>query len=191
VIIPDNARYSNRNELKGGHMKHLRLSDIRTLIAECGDAANTLMQYYLMKYDAKNFTYTDDKAARTLGWSERKVRDNRVKLTKAGWFYWKISKDSNGIGTQAVYLGKDKVSEMTAATKDRKAVLAANRARHTQRIISDTYDFNEDEYIEFQIIYSDKIDGMNAKEVKDKHKQTVKDAAAVIIERREVTNQQA
>lgn len=91
---------------------YLTLSDKRKLMEECNDASVILFEYYLSKAGIEEFMYTDEKAAMALGWSKRKVEETRKKLTKAGYFFQRKGKYSNGTKIITTYLGKDQVAKV-------------------------------------------------------------------------------
>lgn len=91
---------------------YLTLSDKKTLMAECGDASTILFEYYLSKAGMEEYEYTDEKVSRALGWSVRKVQENRKRLTKAGYFFQQHGKYNSGTKIITTYLGKDPVSKI-------------------------------------------------------------------------------
>ena len=85
---------------------YLTLDNKRELMSECGDAATILFEFYLSKAGIEEYEYADDKAARALGWSIRKVQETRKKLTRAGYFKQRTGRYSNGGKIITTYLGK-------------------------------------------------------------------------------------
>lgn len=88
---------------------YLEDKDRKEIISECGDAAYILMEYYVEKGGIPEFEYTDEKAAFNLGWSNRKVKDIRLKLQRAEYYLKVKGKLSTGAQTEYVFLGRDNV----------------------------------------------------------------------------------
>lgn len=66
---------------------------------------------YYSKAGIPNFEFTDTKSAAALGWSQRKVKDIRLKLTKAHWYYEASGKYTDGRSIKTFYLGKQTVTK--------------------------------------------------------------------------------
>lgn len=91
---------------------YLLLEDKKNLMAECGDAATILFEYYLSRAGMEEYEYTDAKSAAALGWSVRKVEETRKKLTKAGYFFQQYGRYNTGAKIITTYLGKEPVSKI-------------------------------------------------------------------------------
>ena len=91
---------------------YLTLENKKTIITECGDAALILLDYFYLKANVPNFKHTDEKASYSLGWSTRKAKDIRLKLTKAGYFHQATARYPDGRKITTTYLGKDSVKEV-------------------------------------------------------------------------------
>jgi hypothetical protein len=91
---------------------YLRLEDKKELMAECGDAATILFEYYLSKAGMEEYEYTDSKVSNALGWSLRKVQETRKKLTKAGYFFQQFGRYNKGNKIITTYLGKAQVESI-------------------------------------------------------------------------------
>ncbi len=100
----------------------LRTSYQRQVIKELGDSALVLMQYYFSNGNSDKVDLLDDTAvAKTLGWTPRKVRDWRSKLTKAGYILLtkhKVKVNGNTIEYRLNIFGKDKVAEYKSNPDD-------------------------------------------------------------------------
>ncbi len=118
-------------------MTYLRLEDKRVLMKQCNSDAVILFEYYLAKAGVENFAYSDETAARALGWTERKVQEVRKKLTKADYFFQERGKYSSGRKIVSTYLG-------------RQTVLKLKHIEHYEIIVSSTLDDEpvEDAYSE-------------------------------------------
>ena len=90
---------------------YLTLKQKKELIKTVGDSGLILMEYYLLKAGIPNFEFTDGKTASALGWKERKVQINRLKLTKAGWYYETSGRYSDGRHLTTYYLGEDEIAK--------------------------------------------------------------------------------
>lgn len=79
-----------------------------------GDSAVLLYMYYLRMASLPHPVITDETAAKSLGWTPRKVKRYRLLLVKDGWY--KESKYTRGNGTKGVeyHIGKDAVSHFNA-----------------------------------------------------------------------------
>ena len=91
----------------------LKLPIKRELVKDINEAAMYLYEYYhsIANSPAHNLL-DDEKVGKAVGWSARKVRDYREKLTKAGWILF-IHKRNRGTANLVFILGKDKVAEYT------------------------------------------------------------------------------
>jgi hypothetical protein len=74
--------------------------------------AYILFEYYLQSYNNprnRDNRFTDEKAAKILGWTTRKVAGIRKKLETAGWYYQVSGVYSDKRKITSTYLGKQKV----------------------------------------------------------------------------------
>jgi len=91
---------------------YLTQQEKRELIKECGDAALILFEFYLSKAGAPDYQYTDEKSGIALGWSTRKSKDVRLKLTKTGYFYEATARYGDGRHVTTTYLKKETVRDV-------------------------------------------------------------------------------
>jgi len=82
----------------------------KEIITECGDAACLLFEYYLSKAGIPDFEFTDAKASNSLGWKQSKVKDVRLKLTKANYYHKASARYTDNRYLSTTYLGKAEVS---------------------------------------------------------------------------------
>ena len=119
---------------------YLSEADIKELLTIGNESCVILFEYYLKKAGIANFEYTDTKAANSLGYSERKVRDTRLLLTKLGWFKQKIIKQKK---EQAIftYLGKKSVEEANSHTTEvvTKLSVEERRAKYKEAVENSNY----------------------------------------------------
>jgi len=92
------------DERKTWHQKYYLTDKERLAINELGDAPVLLMEAYLRLVHRKSAKLDDVAMAEVMGWHESKVKRNRLKLTKAGWFT-KNQQQFTGITRQHFYLG--------------------------------------------------------------------------------------
>ena len=119
----NNAQYADYHEVqvhckkqdKAMYVKYY-LSNIerKALIAECGDAACMLFEFYLRmaaKTTPNPEDFADSNAAEYFGWDKQKAKRNRLKLVKARWFdtaNFKYFDKRKGI---SFYVGKESVPQ--------------------------------------------------------------------------------
>lgn len=75
---------------------YLRLQDKVEVMERCGDAALILYEFYISNSGRRSFSFSDDSASKALGWKVSKVKQNRLRLKKYGYFLQlsgKIGKD--------------------------------------------------------------------------------------------------
>ena len=101
-----------RKNAKAIYSKYF-LSDIerKQLIADLGDPACMLYEYYLRMASIGDVQLTDKSASEYFGWSERKAKRNRLALDRAGWFRQAKATYSDGRKAMSYYIGQDAVSE--------------------------------------------------------------------------------
>jgi hypothetical protein len=107
-----NTRTLKQKQKRGATTVYLKNTDKKALIKECGDAACLLFEYYLSKSGIKDFEYTDAKSAYALGWTERKVRSVRGKLTKAKYYAQRTATYADKRKVITTYLGKEQVNQL-------------------------------------------------------------------------------
>jgi len=82
----------------------------RELVKEINEAALYLYNYYVRTYGNSSIDLLNDlRVAKTIGWTERKVKDYRQKLTKYGYIYFQ-KKIHENIEYARWIIGKDEVS---------------------------------------------------------------------------------
>ena len=94
---------------------YLSAVEKKEIITTLGDPACLLMDFYLSKSSVPDYTFKDEAVVRAFGWTARKVKSIRQKLTRAGWYYQKRSTTRGSKVTEvfvATYLGKEKVKEI-------------------------------------------------------------------------------
>jgi len=68
----------------------------KEVIKDTNEIGLVLLDFYYSKIGA-DYDYKDDRVAKALDWKVTKVRDNRLKLEKAGYFKQVITKNSTTI----------------------------------------------------------------------------------------------
>ena len=96
---------SRRINAKSKHAPSLK--EQKMLIKDVNEVALYLYNYYVSTYGNSSIDLLDDiQVGKTVGWTPRKVRDNRNKLVKAGWIWF--SRAKHGAITNSVWvLGKE------------------------------------------------------------------------------------
>ena len=74
------------NNRKEPRRKYMNLDQRKEVVANTNEVALYLLEYYYSKAGTPNYDYDDKRVARALDWTERKVKDNRLKLEKANYF---------------------------------------------------------------------------------------------------------
>ena len=59
----------------------------KEVIRDTNEVGLVLLEFYYSKAGLWDYGYADDKVAYALDWSITKVRDNRIKLEKTGYFH--------------------------------------------------------------------------------------------------------
>jgi hypothetical protein len=104
-IVYMNKKHNTRKMTTPSRTEQLKL------VKDLNEVALYLYTAYIDKAYMPGIDLLDDsKIGRSIGWTARKVKDNRLKLQKAGWIHF--SKNIiNGITFATWALGKDKVQE--------------------------------------------------------------------------------
>jgi len=80
MVLADKARTAH-------HISHyLSSADRKEILHDLGEVAYILLDYYMQQANFGNANFDDERVAKALGYTPQKVRKNRYKLTKAGWF---------------------------------------------------------------------------------------------------------
>ena len=83
----------------------------KDLVAELNEVALYLYMAYIDKAYVAGIDLLDDaKVGKSIGWTARKVKDNRLKLQSKGWIYFNKTA-AKGITFATWALGRDKVTE--------------------------------------------------------------------------------
>lgn len=114
---PENTEYPTRYQTSKKRIQNVYLTWIqkKEIMAECGDAAVILFEFFLSKAGIRDYQYTDSKAGKVLGWKNSKVKNVRLKLRSAGYFYEKSAGYSDGSKITTTYLGKREVEKAKVA----------------------------------------------------------------------------
>ena len=100
-----NKKHNSRKMMTPSRTEQLHL------VRELNEVALYLYMAYIDKAYTPGVDLLDDtKVGKSIGWTSRKVKDNRLKLQKAGWIYFNKT-SSKGITFATWALGKDKVDE--------------------------------------------------------------------------------
>lgn len=83
----------------------------KTIIAELGDPACMLYEFYLRMASHGNVPLTDENASEYFGWKPSKVRTYRNALTNAGWFRQVRGTYADGRRSMTYYIGEEAVRE--------------------------------------------------------------------------------
>jgi len=68
----------------------MNLEQRKEVVANTNEVALYLLEYYYTKANTPNYDYDDKRVAKALDWTERKVKDNRLKLEKASYFLKRV-----------------------------------------------------------------------------------------------------
>jgi len=91
-------------------VRSLKVSAQRELVEELNEVALYLYNYYVSTIGNKNIDLLDDnRVAKVIGWTTRKTKDNRLKLTNAGYIKFIKSKRDN-VEIARWILGKEEVA---------------------------------------------------------------------------------
>ena len=80
--------------------KYMTLTQRKEVVADTNEIALYLLEFYYTKAHVPEYDYTDEKVARALDWTERKVKDNRLKLEKAHYFTKKVIRSRDDCQTR-------------------------------------------------------------------------------------------
>lgn len=94
---------------KNATVYYLTQQQRHDLIQNLGDACYIVFMYYAEKASYKNFSFHDDRVAKALGYSERKVQRARQKLIQYGWFLQSTYTNKEGRKVIMTYLGQEAV----------------------------------------------------------------------------------
>lgn len=83
---------------------YLRLQDKKEVMTKCGDAALILYEFYVSKAGTPDYSFSDELAAKALGWSVQKVKRTRLILTKSNFFKQVQGKLNDGRKITVTYL---------------------------------------------------------------------------------------
>ena len=90
----------------------------KQLIQELGDICYIIFAIYVEKSQIDGFDYSDEKVAKLLGYSERKIQRARQTLIKHGWFARSIYTNSKGRKVIMTYLGQAAVHTFRSSKKN-------------------------------------------------------------------------
>jgi len=112
-----NTEYPTRYQISKKRIQTVYLTWIqkKEIMAECGDAAVILFEFFLSKAGIRDYQYTDGKAGKVLGWKDSKVKKVRLKLRSAGYFYEESASYTHGRKVTTTYLGKQEVQKAKVA----------------------------------------------------------------------------
>ena len=82
----------------------------RTLLQQLGDTCFIVFSYYMEKALVEGFDFADQRVAKALGYTERRVQSTRLALTKAGWFYRSVYTNKKSRKVVMIFLGQTAVS---------------------------------------------------------------------------------
>ena len=105
---------------------YLTLADKVALMTECGDAAMILYEFYISKAGVAGYTYADATVSFALKWSTSKVKKNRLRLIKAGYFKQVSGKLSDNRLITHTYLDPAIIQDLPNTTVMRKTLPIAN-----------------------------------------------------------------
>ncbi len=89
-------------------MKPVSMQVKRKMVAEVGVTALYVYEYYVRSLGWKGYVLTDDKVANALGISTQIVKRNRLKLTKANYFF-EMKTTGKGVENYYYALGREAV----------------------------------------------------------------------------------
>ncbi len=95
---------------------YLQLKDKVEVMRTCNDAGLILYEYYISKAGQPDFTFDDRTVARALDWSDAKVKKNRLKLTKNGYFLREKGSLNQGGRIVITYLDPEQIKEFQRLT---------------------------------------------------------------------------
>jgi len=75
-----------KNKRREPRSVYLTLKQKLKVIRETNESALFLLEFYMSKSGIQEYSYSDDIVAKTIEWTPRKVKDNRLKLEQAGLF---------------------------------------------------------------------------------------------------------
>lgn len=90
----------------------------KQLIQQLGDVCYIVFLVYVEKSQIDGFDYSDEKVAKLLGYSERKIQRARQTLIKYGWFARSIYTNSKGRKVIMTYLGQAAVHTFRSSKKN-------------------------------------------------------------------------
>jgi len=92
-------------------MAYLTLQQKKDVVKDTNEVALYLLDYYYSKANTPNYDYLDERVAKALDWTTRKVGENRRKLEKAGYYKKVVVRDRSNSST-LVTLGHQKWSNL-------------------------------------------------------------------------------
>jgi len=96
---------------KNATVYYLTQQQRQTLLQQLGDVCYIVFMYYTEKASYKNYGFYDDRVAKALGYSERKVQRARLKLIQYGWFLQSTYTNREGRKVIMTYLGQEAVND--------------------------------------------------------------------------------
>ena len=96
----------------------LSLPEQRKLVKDVNETALYLYNYYVTASQIPHFNLLNDSlVGRAIGWSARKVKDNRLKLSKAKWIYFHQVKHK-GVIYSAWVFGEEEIERFKSNAHD-------------------------------------------------------------------------
>ena len=103
------------------HSKSVHVPSIslqREIVEKTNEVALYLYNYYVSKAKSPSHNLLDDTmVGRSIGWTARKVKDNRLKLTTAGFIYFHHKRHS-GVNHFAWVFGEEKIAQYKRHAND-------------------------------------------------------------------------
>ena len=75
-------------------MAYLTWKQKKEVMTDINEVALVLLEFYISKLGTSDYSYADDVVAKALEWTERKVGENRRKLTKYKYFRQEVTKNN-------------------------------------------------------------------------------------------------
>lgn len=107
-----------QRQSRGSTRMYLTLQDKVEVMAQCGDSAMILYEYYVSKGGKDNYSFSDELVAKALHWKIRKVKTYRLKLVANNYFKQMSGRFSSGKKFTVTYLDPVEIRELNGLGED-------------------------------------------------------------------------
>ena len=130
-VFTTKPRY--QKTLRKATKMYLRLQDKKEVMDKCGDAALILYEFYVSKAGTPDYPFSDDLAAKALGWNVHKIKRNRLALAKSNYFKQINGKLNDGRKVTVTYLEPEYIAMVNACTKQEQITkLLESHVNHSE-----------------------------------------------------------